>query len=273
MLVLFQYCPVQYFWTGWLDQNGKALDQNFVELVTYGFAGVGAASDWALVLISPWFFWSKDFNRRVKFCFRLLMILGMWWVMLARTLFSMRLIGIVLGPLASLEFRRPRLFSQVKISSWIAFLLRLGKWFPKPEKLKAFQTNKQSSNVECGLGMVALSATTFRALCPQFFSAEPKEVPVSPAPSKVEEKTSMDSNSIRKSYLTTGAEISNRMTTQRKPSQERSWDVVTPSLDIFPIWCTHYGYRKVILIMTSNPEAISSVWFGWWLTELLWTSK
>lgn len=78
MLVLFQYCPVQYFWTGWLSENGNTLDQNFVELVTYGFAGVGAASDWALVLLSPWFYWNLEFHGRIKFCFRLLMFLGLW---------------------------------------------------------------------------------------------------------------------------------------------------------------------------------------------------
>jgi hypothetical protein len=80
LLALFQCSPVQYFWTGWLGEDKKTMDQGFVEFVSYGFAGVGAATDWALVLLSPWFFWDNELGGRTKFCLRLLMVMGIWLV-------------------------------------------------------------------------------------------------------------------------------------------------------------------------------------------------
>jgi hypothetical protein len=78
LLMLFQCAPVQYFWTGWVGEDGNSMEQSFVALISYGFAGVGAGTDWGLVLVSPWFFWEKDMNGRVKFCLRVLLVLGIW---------------------------------------------------------------------------------------------------------------------------------------------------------------------------------------------------
>lgn len=88
LLALFQCSPVQYDWSGWLVEGEKTMDQGFVELVSYGYAGVGAGTDWALVLVSPWFFWDTDMSGRAKFCLRALMITGIWFVNLDLSTFT-----------------------------------------------------------------------------------------------------------------------------------------------------------------------------------------
>lgn len=78
LLVLFQCDPIQYFWTGWNGKTGQAINAGFVELASYGFAGVGAGCDWVLVLSCPWFIWSDEMVSSLRFCLRLLMIVGIW---------------------------------------------------------------------------------------------------------------------------------------------------------------------------------------------------
>jgi hypothetical protein len=81
-LGLLQCSPVQYSWAGWLGEDGETIDRGFAELASYVFAGVGAATDWALVLICPLFFWDSDLGGRAKFFLRLLMVIGIWFVTL-----------------------------------------------------------------------------------------------------------------------------------------------------------------------------------------------
>lgn len=76
LLMLFQCDPTQYFWIGWVPEDGKAVDRGLMELASYGFAGVGACTDWTLVLISPWYFCESELGGRTKSCLQALMALG-----------------------------------------------------------------------------------------------------------------------------------------------------------------------------------------------------
>lgn len=70
--------------------------------------------------------------------------------------------------------------------------------------------------------MMALSATTFGPLWPQFFAVKPKEDPIPLVLPNLDEKRSLDSNSTRTSSSVTGAHIPAQTTTQRKVSDEKS---------------------------------------------------
>jgi hypothetical protein len=85
-------------------------------------------------------------------------------------------------------------------------------------------TDMSRSILEAGLGLIALSASTFRPLYPSFFVVK-LEKGASPdiLPNK-DEKQSLESDSSRDSSSVTGAQMSTRTTVQRKVSDEKMKD-------------------------------------------------
>lgn len=221
LLLLFQVEPVQYLWTGW-DGGEPSIDQSFVALVSYGFSGVGAGTDWGLVLVSPWFFWEKDMGGRVKLCLRVLLVLGIWYD--GRSIVAWRGLHVDSAGAAALvriSVTRALLTTDdffldcLPIAIGYVSFQHLGFCFG----VGLLANFCNSSVVESGLGMIALAASTFRPLYPGFFDVK-KEVPVQ-APNP-DGKSSLDSTTGKETSSGTGAQVPVQGTTQRKLSNDQA---------------------------------------------------
>lgn len=82
----------------------------------------------------------------------------------------------------------------------------------------------RSSTLEVGLGMMALSAATFRPLDPSWFFTKRKQAPIPLIMQRMDRKRSLESNSSRDSFLVTGAQMPPKTIIQRKASEEEVKD-------------------------------------------------
>ncbi|KAG9245839.1 hypothetical protein BJ878DRAFT_540857 [Calycina marina] len=148
LLVLFQCAPIQFSWKGWVEMAvGSNIDPQFMAQVSYGFTGMGTGVDWLLVVISPWFSWEGgelDMSRNAKMGLRVLLIIG----------FGAGAAGLVRIPTTSQ-------------------LLTTDDFFYDCVPIA------MACTLECGLGFVSLSASTFKHICPSFFEKPPKPSPAS----------------------------------------------------------------------------------------------
>jgi len=82
------------------------------------------------------------------------------------------------------------------------------------------------SILETGLGMMALSAATFRPLYPSSFVEKPKQDPIALMWPNMDEKRSLESHlsHSRDSSSVAGAQMSARTTVQRKVSEKNTKD-------------------------------------------------
>ena len=84
ILVLFQCRPIQYYWTGWLGEEGICIDNELMAYGGYAFAKESAGADWFLAGFWIWLYWGGNVARKIVVWRYGLMILGVWYVKSSR---------------------------------------------------------------------------------------------------------------------------------------------------------------------------------------------
>jgi hypothetical protein len=61
-----QCTPIQYFWTGWLGDEGVCVDERNAAVLSYVFSLISGLSDACLALLPIWLFWGEEMDCRMK---------------------------------------------------------------------------------------------------------------------------------------------------------------------------------------------------------------
>ncbi|KAH8593846.1 hypothetical protein B0O99DRAFT_688282 [Bisporella sp. PMI_857] len=152
LLLIFQCAPVQYFWKGWFGRDSEfemasGVSGEWVAQVSYGFAGVGTGTDWLLAVLAPWFFWEKEKDMTPT---------GKWGLR------ACLITGICAGSACLVRIPTTNRLLTTDDFFYDCVPIAIG------------------SVLESGLGIVALSATAFKPLCPSLFEKPPKPAPAEP---------------------------------------------------------------------------------------------